>query len=175
MFDDLDPDSDDFEKTLKQMFEIIKKSFGSDLPLADQNVSLEDFTSLDDMKSLMFLLRNSPEAEKFQSVFNDLLGGNNVSAMDQNDDFESRVQIEENKEDSSLIVRIKLPGIKKENIRLTLSKDFMTLILKFKIFTFKEYFRREILLAYPVNPTTIQAKMDRGILNIVLDKKKSEN
>ena len=87
--------------------------------------------------------------------------------------------------DSDLMIRAELPGVKKDEIELTIAGDYLTIEAKRE---FKEeekkgtYFRNElgygkllrtVYLPVEIEPEKIKAELKEGILNITLPKVKA--
>lgn len=77
-------------------------------------------------------------------------------------------------EDGKYIVTVELPGVRKEDIKLYVNEDMISVTAKtsIKIPGRREEYRYKIKLEDPVNPESAKAKYFEGLLTIELEKKK---
>ena len=130
----------------------------------------------------MTLLRFEPMRDldhltnRFQRLFDDFPGFHGYS----NDSFSPRIDISEN--EKSLLINAEIPGVDKENLKITLQDNIITIEgEKKKVVNDKNanYFREErsfgkfkrsFTLPVEVDSDNVDAKFNKGILEITLNK-----
>ena len=130
----------------------------------------------------MTLLRFEPMRDldhltnRFQRLFDDFPGFHGYS----NDSFSPRIDISEN--EKSLLINAEIPGVDKENLKITLQDNIITIEgEKKKVVNDKNanYFREErsfgkfkrcFTLPAEVDSDKVDAKFNNGILEITLNK-----
>jgi HSP20 family protein len=68
--------------------------------------------------------------------------------------------------------QIALPGFDKENIKIEFEKDLLTISYEGEEDKWKKKFKRSFYTHNDINGDKISAKLDKGVLEIILPKKK---